>query len=221
MSSADVLDAPESFERLVRDQWVVPVLRYDPDDTALALRFGGLGVVGLTMTTPGVFEIVRSLVARDMVVGIGTITITDPAAVALAAAAGASFRVLFCLPDRLVAAARDCGLLAIPGAFTPLECFRAVVQGAHWIRIFSVRSVGPDYLRDLAPVLPTVPFVVSGGIGVSEQQLSPWHDAGVDLGAVGRELGTVSAVGAAEVSARAGRLVQVRDRLRGGGDPSR
>lgn len=125
----------------MRDQWVVPVLRYDPDeanDTALVVRRWP-GVVELTMTTPGVFEIVRSLVARDMVVGIGTIT-NPAAAVTLAAAAGASFVASFCLPDGFMAAARECGLLAIPGTFTPHECYRAVVEGEGYRRYCRYRE---------------------------------------------------------------------------------
>ncbi len=217
MSSVDQPDSPESLERRACAQWTVPVLRYPADEahaTALALRDGGIGIVELTMTTPGVFDIARSLVERGVTVGIGTVT--EPASVQQAAEAGASFVVSFCLPDGFLSAAREAELLAIPGVFTPQECYRAVQGGARWVKIFSVRSGGPDHLRDLAPVLPSLQFMVSGGIGVSQEQLRPWHEAGAGLVAVGPELGTVGTVGAAEVTARAVELTRVRDSLRTG-----
>lgn len=220
MSRPDSPDAPDSVLQTVCDQWTVPVLRYAADeahDTAMALRDGGIDVVELTMTTPGVFDVARSLVDRGVVVGIGTVT--DPASVASAAAAGASFVVSFCRPDGFLPAAQECGLLAIPGVLTPQECFTARSEGARWVKIFPVGLVGPSYLDDLAPVLPTLQFMVSGGIGVTDQQLRPWHLAGAGLVAVGRELGTVGTVGAAEVTARAAELTRVRALLRGGANP--
>jgi Entner-Doudoroff aldolase len=200
-------------------QRVVPVLRYPAEEahaTALALQAGGLDVVELTMTTPGVFEVARSLTAQGMVVGIGTITEID--SVREAAEVGASFAVSYCRPPGLVAAAAAAGILAIPGALTPQECFEARTDGARWIKIFSARLGGPDYIRDLRPVLPGVRFMVSGGIGTSDAALRPWFEAGAELIAVGEDLGTVGTFGAAEVTARARAVLAACAAIPGGGD---
>ena len=197
-------------QRAAEHQLVLPVLRYPAEEalaTALALQAGGLRAVELTMTTPGVFDVARVLVDRGMFVGIGTIT--DLAAVPQAREAGASFAVSFCHPPGLVHAAVAAGLLPIPGAFTPSECFAVKAAGGAWIKLFSCRVGGPEYLRDLVPVLPGMNFLVSGGVGITRSALEPWVDAGARLVAVGRELGTVGSVGADEVSRRAAAVVQV------------
>ena len=188
----------------------MPVLRYEADEafaTAVALQAGGLQAVELTMTTPGVFEVAARLVELGMTVGIGTIT--DLASVAQAQAVGASFAVSFCHPAGLVAAALSAGLVPIPGAFTPGECFGVQSAGGSWIKLFSCRVGGPEYLRDLVPVLPGMKFMVSGGVGTTRAALEPWVAAGARLVAVGRELGTVGSVGADEVSRRAAAVVEV------------
>lgn len=202
-------------QRVAEEQLVMPVLRYPAEEafaTAVALQSGGLRAVELTMTTPDVFEVARALVDRGMTVGIGTIT--DLGAVALAKAAGASFAVSFCHPPGLVAAATAAGLLPIPGAFTPSECFAVHAAGGSWIKLFSCRVGGPQYLRDLIPVLPGMRFLVSGGVGITREALEPWVVAGARLIAVGRELGTVGSVGADEVSRRAATVVEVSAGLR-------
>lgn len=196
----------------------MPVLRYpaqEAHDTALALQAGGIDVVELTMTTAGVFEVAAALVQRGLVVGIGTIADVD--AVAKAADAGASFAVSFCHPSGLVAAAREAGLVPIPGALTPQECFAVASAGGTWVKVFSARLGGPEYIRDLVPVLPGMRFLASGGIGITDSALRPWFGAGAELIAVGRELGTVGANGAEEVTARARAVTLVCRSLRSSG----
>ncbi|GGL99496.1 bifunctional 4-hydroxy-2-oxoglutarate aldolase/2-dehydro-3-deoxy-phosphogluconate aldolase [Nakamurella endophytica] len=222
LSNGDAAVGTQSLRDALADQWVVPVLRYQAQEvyeTAVALHAGGLHLVEITMSTEGVFEVARALVEQGVTVGIGTIT--DPASVHRAAEVGASFAVSFCNPPGFLRAAMDTGLLAVPGALTPSECFAAQSGGARYVKIFSARIGGPEYIRDLVPVLPGLQFVASGGISTDEAALRPWFHAGAALVAVGRELGTAGTVGTAEVTRRAVGLGGVRDALRAGGSPAR
>ncbi len=65
----------------------------------------------------------------------------------------------------------------------------------------------PAYLQTLHATFGHVPLLVSGGaVGASPRELRIWLDAGTWCVGIGDPLGTVSAVGAAEVRRRAAAL---------------
>jgi len=183
-------------------QRVVPVLRAataaDAIETARVLAAAGAGVIELTHSTPDVEAAVRVLAAEGVVVGVGTIR--ERAQVAAAARAGARFVVSFAAPPGFVAAARAAGVLPVPGALTPSEIAAAAADGATVVKLFPARLTQPAYLRDLAPLLPGVRFVVTGGI--APEDIAGWLDAGAVAVGVGSGLGTVASVGAEEVARR-------------------
>ena len=104
-------------------QGIVPVLRSpDVDDavrTARACAEAGMRVIELTCTTPSVELALEALRRDDLVLGLGTVTQADQ--VRRAAEAGATYVVSFAAPAGMVNTARELGLAAIPGAFTPTE----------------------------------------------------------------------------------------------------
>lgn len=206
-----------NLDARLAEQFVIPVLRTadaaDAVETASALHAGGLGCVELTMTTPSVHAAVTTLARRGVVVGVGTIT--DAQQVEASAAAGASFVVSFCRPDGFVPAARAAGVLPMPGGMTPSEVWAAHAAGARWVKLFPGQTVGSSHLRDLRPLMPDVDFMVTGGVGLSADSLTQWRDAGARAVGVGREFGTAAQVGAAEVTRRARRAVELVQALRG------
>lgn len=185
-------------------QRVVPVLRCeDADDaieTARAAHAGGLRVVELTMSTPGVLHAVETLVADGLVVGVGTIRDADE--VARAAAAGASFVVSFWNPPRFIEVSAAVGIPAIPGGLTPSELADAHAQGAAAAKLFPASCVSPEYLRALRPLLPSLRVFVTGGIDAAAAAVAPWLDAGALAVGLGSALGTARTVGGAEVERR-------------------
>lgn len=158
----------------------------------------------LTHSTPDVAEAVRELVADGMVVGVGTVR--TPAQVEEAAAAGASFVVSFYRPPGFLAAARDCGVLAVPGALTPQEVGLALDEGAQMLKLFSARLLTPAYLGDLKAVVGPVPLVVSGGVPADAEGVRTWLEAGAAWVAIGGQLGLCSEQGADAVRERASAL---------------
>ncbi|MCC6830283.1 MAG: bifunctional 4-hydroxy-2-oxoglutarate aldolase/2-dehydro-3-deoxy-phosphogluconate aldolase [Thermoleophilia bacterium] len=197
--------SPGDVLRLLGAQRVVPVLRNadaaDAVATARACARGGARVVELTCSTPDVERAIAELAGDEgMVVGLGTIA--DAVRVAGAVAAGARFVVSYTAPPGFVAAAREAGVLAIPGAFTPTEVAACARDGARAVKLFPARALGPAVVRDLRTVLPGVPLLVTGGIGARAQDVAPWLEAGALAVGLGGALGTAAADGAGEVERR-------------------
>jgi 2-dehydro-3-deoxyphosphogluconate aldolase/(4S)-4-hydroxy-2-oxoglutarate aldolase len=163
---------PEALEALAADR-VLTVVRApqiaDPAALASALVDGGIRVVELTFTTPGVADLLRqaaTVSARTgAVVGAGTVCTAVQAAEALEA--GARFLVTPGTGPQaraIVDAAHAAGVPVLLGALTPSEVMTAVELGADAVKIFPARAVGPSYLSDLHGPFPDVPLVPSGGI---------------------------------------------------------
>lgn len=185
-------------------QGVVPVLRCadagDAIATARAAAAGGLELVELTMTTPGVLDAAEQLASDGISFGVGTIR--SHADVEPAARAGARFVVSFWNPPGFVADAREASVAAIPGGLTPGELGSAQDAGAAALKLFPASAVTPDYIAILRSVLGAVGLIASGGIPATAGAIVPWLEAGALAVAVGGALGTARTVGADEVERR-------------------
>lgn len=167
MNPTEVLDA------LTEDK-VLSIVRAPRIDDVVALTValaaGGIRVLELTYTTPGLTDLLRtaSAAAGDWFVGAGTVTSGDQAAAAIDA--GAQFIVTPGLGPHardIVDIAHGAGAAVVLGALTPSEVLTAVDLGADVVKIFPARAVGPSYLSDLHGPLPDVPLVPSGGINAA------------------------------------------------------
>lgn len=141
----------------------------DPVALAEALVAGGIHVVELTFTTPGLTALLTAAAEAagrtGAIVGAGTVRTEQQACRALEA--GARFLVTPGLgPDAgaIVAAGHAAGAAVMLGAFTPSEVLTAVDFGADVVKIFPARTGGPSHLSDLRGPLPDVPMVPSGGV---------------------------------------------------------
>jgi 2-dehydro-3-deoxyphosphogluconate aldolase / (4S)-4-hydroxy-2-oxoglutarate aldolase len=199
-------------------QRVVPVVRAaDAADavlTARAAAAAGMTVVELTLTTPSVHAALRELRDDGLVLGLGSVV--RPTDVGPAVAAGAEFVVSFASVTGLVASAREAGVAAVCGAFTPTEVLAAHMDGADAVKIFPARLATPAYLRDLASVQPGVRLMPTGGIGADEAH--EWLAAGAWAVGLGGTLGTVAVLGAGEVERRCRAALAAAHRLGNGGD---
>ncbi|HWC22593.1 MAG TPA: bifunctional 4-hydroxy-2-oxoglutarate aldolase/2-dehydro-3-deoxy-phosphogluconate aldolase [Flexivirga sp.] len=137
-----------------------------------ALSAGGIRVLELTFTTPGLTELLQGAAEAasrtGSFVGAGTVTTGDHAKAALEA--GAQFIVTPGLGPHareIVDAAHRAGAAAVLGALTPSEVMTAVELGADVVKIFPARAVGPAYLSDLHGPFPDVALIPSGGVNAS------------------------------------------------------
>jgi 2-dehydro-3-deoxyphosphogluconate aldolase / (4S)-4-hydroxy-2-oxoglutarate aldolase len=134
-----------------------------------ALVAGGIRVIELTFTTPGLSSLVqdatRAAARTGAVVGAGTVLTAEQARQAVDS--GARFIVTPGLgPDArdIVEVAHAAGAAVMLGAFSPSEVMTAVALGADVVKVFPARALGPSYLTDLRGPFPDVPLVPSGGV---------------------------------------------------------
>jgi 2-dehydro-3-deoxyphosphogluconate aldolase / (4S)-4-hydroxy-2-oxoglutarate aldolase len=176
----------------LRDVGIIPVIRADSADAALAvveaLVGADLSIVEITMTVPGAIDVISSVTKRfgDRVL-IGAGTVTDAATAQRAIDAGAAFVVTPCLVTAVIDAARRADVAVLPGALTPTEVFEAHRQGGDMVKVFPAQSVGgAAYLRALRGPLPTIPLVPTGGVTLDT--VRDLFDAGAAAVGVGGEL---------------------------------
>jgi 2-dehydro-3-deoxyphosphogluconate aldolase/(4S)-4-hydroxy-2-oxoglutarate aldolase len=164
------MDKAAVLER-IRSVGVIPVIRAQSAAEAAraidAIRAGGVSVIEITMTVPGAVALIREVARRvkDTVIGAGTVL--DPEAARACVDAGARFVVSPALDLPTVAACRDAGIAAIPGALTPTEVVTAWRAGADLVKVFPAGAVGgPAYLKSLKAPLPQVNLVPTGGVNL-------------------------------------------------------
>ncbi|AWO01157.1 2-dehydro-3-deoxyphosphogluconate aldolase [Chitinophaga alhagiae] len=146
---------------------VIAIIRgVQPADVLLlaeAMYAGGIRLLEVTMNSLEPLAVIREVSAKmgdKMIIGAGTVL--DAAAARDAAAAGARFILSPILEPEVIKAARDLGMVSIPGAYTATEVYAAYKQGADMIKIFPATS--PAYIKDIAAPLPKMHLLPTGGI---------------------------------------------------------
>ena len=163
------------------DCGIAAVVRAESADLAFkaveAALAGGINVIEITFTVPGVLDIIRELArktADGVILGAGTVLSPDNAADAIKA--GAQFIVSPSTNLETIAAARSRGAAVFPGALTPTEVITAWQAGGDIIKIFPANTMGPSYLRALHGPFPEIPFMPTGGVDLDNA--AAWLEAG-------------------------------------------
>ncbi|MCA9905212.1 MAG: bifunctional 4-hydroxy-2-oxoglutarate aldolase/2-dehydro-3-deoxy-phosphogluconate aldolase [Anaerolineae bacterium] len=134
---------------------------------AQALYDGGIRVMEVTMTTPGVLDAFRAIkhdFGGKLHLASGT-TLTAAAAYA-AIQAGVSIIVSPSLDLEVAKVAHTYQVAFYPGAYTAREVLDAMQAGAHIVKIFPAALAGPRYMLNLKMVYPEVNLVPSGGVSI-------------------------------------------------------
>ncbi len=162
----------------------------DARQQAEALVGAGLELVEITFSVPSATDLVRELKATRGGEGppwIGMGTVTDPARVAEAVAAGADFLVSPSCGAELVAAMKSTGLFLVVGALTPTEIVAARAAGADLVKVYPLPPVGgPRYLATVRQPLAEIPMLAAGGFGVDE--IAAYRSAGAVAFGIGAPL---------------------------------
>ncbi len=80
------------------------------------------------------------------------------------------------LDPAVVTACQDAGLLAIPGVLTPTEIVTASRLGLSLLKLFPCGGLGPRFLSALRGPFPSIGFVPTGGIELTD--VAGWFRAG-------------------------------------------
>lgn len=149
-----------------------------PEDVlqqAEAMYAGGIRLLEVTMNSKDPLAVIKEVSAKmgdKMIIGAGTVL--DAAMAREAAAAGARFILSPILEPTVIKAARELGVVSIPGAYTATEIYAAYKQGADMIKVFPANSAA--YIKDITAPLPKMHLLPTGGITL--ENISDFQQAG-------------------------------------------
>lgn len=159
-----------AMEAIMRTAPVIPVLVVHNLDEAVplaeALVAGGLRVLEVTLRTDAALEVIRAMKSVDgAIVGAGTVT--NPAELEAAIAAGSEFIVSPGLTDNLGKAAIASGIPFLPGISSAGDIMRGLDLGLTHFKFFPAStSGGIPGLKALAAPFGQCRFCPTGGITV-------------------------------------------------------
>jgi 2-dehydro-3-deoxyphosphogalactonate aldolase len=134
-----------------------------------ALVEAGIRLVEVPLNSPDPFNSIARLVKRfgeTALIGAGTVLAAE--AVTELAKIGASLVISPNTDVSVISAARAAGLVAIPGAATPSECFTAIKAGASALKLFPMEMIGLTGVKAMKAVLPAeIPLIAVGGVGAA------------------------------------------------------
>ncbi len=143
-----------------------------------ALERQGIAIIEVPLNSPEPIDSIRRL-ARELgerlLIGAGTVM--TPAQVAEIADAGGQLIVTPHADAAIVRAAKQHGMLAVPGFFTPAEAFGMLAAGADGLKLFPAEAASPAVLRALRAVLPPETAVLPVG-GIDASNMAGWRQAG-------------------------------------------
>jgi 2-dehydro-3-deoxyphosphogluconate aldolase/(4S)-4-hydroxy-2-oxoglutarate aldolase len=197
---------PSPSDALLRSG-VVAILRANSADSLLraarTLHDEGLGVLELTMTTPGALDALTALrreLGDTADIGMGSVRGTDPARRCVEA--GASFLVSPLFDIEVLQVGLAAGIPVYPAGMTPAELVTAWEAGAAAVKLFPASTVGPGHVRAVREPAPELRIMATGGIGLDD--IGAWLRAGALAVGLGGAL-TADALRGGDLDALAGR----------------
>jgi 2-dehydro-3-deoxyphosphogalactonate aldolase len=161
---------------------LVAILRgVKPDEVEAiteALETSGIAIVEVPLNSPDPLDSIARLAKNfgsRLLIGAGTVMTPDQ--VAQIAAAGGKLIVTPHADVAVTRAAKQHGLLAVPGFFTPTEAFALLAAGADALKLFPAEGASPQVLRAVRAVLPAGTAVLPVG-GIDASNMTEWHVAG-------------------------------------------
>lgn len=171
-----------------------------------ALCDAGFTLIEVPLNSPDALVSIARLSARlaeRATVGAGTVLSAEQ--VAAVADAGGRLIVSPNTASDVIAKTVECGLVSLPGVFTPTEAFAAIAAGASGLKLFPAEASSPALLKAWRAVIPAeVPIIPVGGI--TAENMAPWLAAGASGFGFGSALYSPG-LDALQVADRAARFV--------------
>ena len=188
ISKPPVSPKKEEVIRKIEEKKIIAILRGIPEEKlipfAQAMYDGGIRLLEIPYSADGsitdeetalqIKHLVQHFEGR-MYVGAGTVLNQEQ--VRLTKAAGG---VLIISPNtdrKVIFETHLCGMVSIPGAFTPSEICDAYSMGADFVKLFPIASVGDEYIRAVRAPLSHIKLLAVGGI--TENNMLDYLKAGV------------------------------------------
>lgn len=158
----------ENLQRVL-DLGIVSIIRAESGeqlvDVAQALYDGGIDVIEVTFTVPGVLDIISAVkksLGDKIVLGAGTVLDTESARAAILA--GAEFIVTPTVNTDVITLCNRYDKMIMPGGFTPTEILTAWEAGADIVKVFPADVGGPGFLKAVHGPLPQIRLLPTGGV---------------------------------------------------------
>jgi 2-dehydro-3-deoxyphosphogalactonate aldolase len=152
------------------------------------LTGAGFRILEVPLNSPRPLESIDYLVRHappGTLIGAGTVlTETEVAAVA---STGATLMIAPNFSPVVVAAAKERGMIALPGVATPTEAFGALAAGADALKMFPGELLPPAAVKAWRAVLPKGTLLLPTG-GVTPENLPAYRAAGADGFGIGSAL---------------------------------
>lgn len=165
---------------------LVPVFYHGDVDVAMnvvkACVEGGVRLIEFTNRGDRAINVFYELTKRldkelpEAILGAGTII--DAPTAALYINSGANFIVGPSLNPEVARLCNRRKVLYVPGCGTATEIGEAEELGVEIIKLFPASALGPDFIKDLRGPSPQTLLMPSGGIFLTEGDLSKWVKAG-------------------------------------------
>ena len=178
----------------------------EAESIAQGLYEAGFRLIEVPLNSPNPFDsiaIMRRVLPDDVLVGAGTVLSIEQ--VRSLKASGGELVVMPHSDIAIIQAAKEAGLICIPGVATPTEAFAALAAGADALKIFPAELVTPPILKAIRVVLPKRTLLLPVG-GITPDNMKPY----IDAGATGFGLGSAlykPGMSASEVAATAKKFV--------------
>lgn len=192
----------ENLQRVL-DLGIVSIIRAESGeqlvDVAQALYEGGIDVIEVTFTVPGVLQIisdVKKALGDKIVLGAGTVLDTETARAAILA--GAEFIVTPTVNTDVIRLCNRYDKMIMPGGFTPTEILTAWEAGADIVKVFPADVGGPNYLKAIHGPLPQIRLLPTGGVDL--ETLPAFVKAGACAVGLGSALVEKQAVAAGDLN---------------------
>lgn len=172
---------------IIQQQGVLP-LYYDNDEkTSIEVlkALSGAGCSAVEYTNRGAnayrnFKAMQAFCKQEMPhmrLGIGTIKSSEDAK--RFALLGADFIICPGVVPAVAEVAKEHNIFWVPGCLTPTEIILAEQHGATLVKLFPGNLLGASYVSAIKDIFPELLFMPTGGVEVTEENISAWFKAGV------------------------------------------
>lgn len=156
-----------------------------------ASYMGGIRVFEFTNRAENSLEIFSELYTYakkydDLKLGIGTIFTKKQTLQFIDA--GADFVVSPALISDVIETCKANNIVGIPGCATLTEVYTAMSLGCTIVKAFPGNLLGPDFVKAIKSVLPTVEVMPTGGVKPTQENLAQWFKSGVLCVGMGSQL---------------------------------
>lgn len=179
---ADPAQLTPRFTAALRKLPLVAILRgikpHEAEDIGHVLYEKGFRLIEVPLNSPDPYDsiaAIRRCLPDDALVGAGTVLSVDN--VEALRQCGGELVVMPHSDASIIRAAKEAGLLCVPGVATPTEAFSALGAGADALKLFPAELVTPQILKAIRVVLPATARLLPVG-GISPNNMKPFVAAG-------------------------------------------